>query len=313
MSASVFSVRVRRALKKSSCRRPRRLTFPAWLALAARFPSLYAALGLHPIVIERHADDDPDKLQQALAQQQNVVAVGEIGLDLYRDDPQFARQERFLDAQLQLAKRYDLPVILHSRRTHDKLAMHLKRQSLPRTRRGAWFCRQSATGRTFCATGPIKSASAAPSPTPRASKTRDVMARLPLDALLLETDAPDMPLKGFQGQPNRPEQAARVFDGALRITSGARRGDSRYAVSQYHYPCFGSDGIAAAVRQATLTDIAAGKISFATPRARNPSASRSTSCGVAPGQAFRFAIDAMRMKGIQTHRNLAQRSNKRRQ
>lgn len=46
-------------------------------------------------MIERHADDDPDKLQQALAQQQNVVAVGEIGLDLYRDDPQFAVQERF--------------------------------------------------------------------------------------------------------------------------------------------------------------------------------------------------------------------------
>ncbi|ECN9762745.1 metal-dependent hydrolase, partial [Salmonella enterica subsp. enterica serovar Enteritidis] len=43
--------------------------FPRVLALAARFPSLYAALGLYPIVIERHADDDPDKLQQALAQQ----------------------------------------------------------------------------------------------------------------------------------------------------------------------------------------------------------------------------------------------------
>ncbi len=46
---------------------------------------------------------------------------------------------------------------------------------------------------------------------PRASKTREVMARLPLSALLLETDAPDMPLNGFQGQPNRPERAAGVF------------------------------------------------------------------------------------------------------
>ena len=46
---------------------------------------------------------------------------------------------------------------------------------------------------------------------PRASKTRAVMAQLPLSALLLETDAPDMPLNGFQGQPNRPERAARVF------------------------------------------------------------------------------------------------------
>ncbi|MBY7216050.1 TatD family hydrolase, partial [Escherichia coli] len=49
-------------------------------------------------------------------------------------------------------------------------------------------------------------------PYPRASKTRDVIAKLPLASLLLETDAPDMPLNGFQGQPNRPEQAARVFD-----------------------------------------------------------------------------------------------------
>ncbi len=46
---------------------------------------------------------------------------------------------------------------------------------------------------------------------PRASKTRDVMARLPLSALVLETDAPDMPLNGYQGQPNRPERIAEVF------------------------------------------------------------------------------------------------------
>ena len=46
---------------------------------------------------------------------------------------------------------------------------------------------------------------------PRAKKTRDVMARLPLHALVLETDAPDMPLNGFQGQPNRPERVAEVF------------------------------------------------------------------------------------------------------
>ncbi len=172
--------------------------FSRVLALAARFPSLYAALGLHPIVIERHADDDPDKLQQALAQQQNVVAVGEIGLDLYRDDPQFAVQERLLDAQLQLAKRYDLPVILHSRRTHDKLAMHLKRRDLPRTGVVHGFAGSLQQAERFVRLG-YKIGVGGTITYPRASKTRDVMARLPLDALLLETDAPDMPLKGFQG------------------------------------------------------------------------------------------------------------------
>jgi Tat protein secretion system quality control protein TatD with DNase activity len=65
-------------------------------------------------------------------QETKLVAIGEIGLDLYREDPQFERQQTILDAQLRLAKRHDLPVILHSRRTHDKLAMHLKRIDLPR-------------------------------------------------------------------------------------------------------------------------------------------------------------------------------------
>lgn len=54
---------------------------------------------------------------------------------------------------------------------------------------------------------------------PRASKTRDVIAQLPLSALLLETDAPDMPLNGFQGQPNRPERVARVFSTLCELRS----------------------------------------------------------------------------------------------
>lgn len=62
-----------------------------------------------------------------------LMAVGEIGLDLYRNDPQFDRQQVPLEEQLRLTKRYDLSVILHSRRTHDKLVMLLKKRALPRT------------------------------------------------------------------------------------------------------------------------------------------------------------------------------------
>ncbi|HCC10441.1 MAG TPA: metal-dependent hydrolase, partial [Atlantibacter hermannii] len=88
------------------------------LDLAARYPALYAALGLHPIVIENHTEAALAELERRLVQRpEKLVAIGEIGLDLYREDPQFDRQEWFLDRQLQLAKRYDLPVILHSRRT----------------------------------------------------------------------------------------------------------------------------------------------------------------------------------------------------
>jgi TatD DNase family protein len=136
--------------------------------------------------------------------------VGETGLDLYRDDPQFERQQVMLEAQLRLAKRYDLPVILHSRRTHDTLAMLLKKHALPRTGVVHGFAGSLQQAERFVQSG-YKIGVGGTITYPRASKTRDVMARLPLSALLLETDAPDMPLNGFQGQPNRPEQVARVF------------------------------------------------------------------------------------------------------
>jgi len=185
--------------------------FERVLDLARRHDALYAALGLHPIVIEHHLDEHLDRLDAVLqTAEKKLVAIGEIGLDLYRENPQFERQQTILDAQLRLAKRHDLPVILHSRRTHDKLAMHLKRIDLPRRGVVHGFSGSLQQAQRFIELG-YHIGVGGTITYPRASKTRDVMARLPLSALLLETDAPDMPLNGFQGQPNRPEQAARVF------------------------------------------------------------------------------------------------------
>lgn len=185
--------------------------FERVLDLARRHDALYAALGLHPIVIEHHLDEHLDRLDAVLqTAEKKLVAIGEIGLDLYRENPHFERQQTILDAQLRLAKRHDLPVILHSRRTHDKLAMHLKRIDLPRRGVVHGFSGSLQQAQRFIELG-YHIGVGGTITYPRASKTRDVMARLPLSALLLETDAPDMPLNGFQGQPNRPEQAARVF------------------------------------------------------------------------------------------------------
>ena len=185
--------------------------FDRVLDLARMYTALYAALGLHPIVIEKHLDAHIDVLDDKLRSgSEKLVAIGEIGLDLYREDPQFERQQTILDAQLKLAKRHDLPVILHSRRTHDKLAMHLKRHDLPRTGVVHGFAGSLQQAQRFIALG-YKIGVGGTITYPRASKTRDVMTQLPLSSLLLETDAPDMPLNGFQGEPNRPEQAARVF------------------------------------------------------------------------------------------------------
>lgn len=170
-----------------------------------------AALGLHPIVVEEHTQQSLEELDALLATRpEKVIAIGEIGLDLYRDNPQFERQQELLDAQLKMAKRYDLPVLLHSRRTHDKLAMQLKKHNLPRTGVVHGFAGSLQQAQRFIDLGYCIGVGGTIT-YPRASKTRDVMAQLPLASLLLETDAPDMPLNGFQGQPNRPERAAKVF------------------------------------------------------------------------------------------------------
>lgn len=185
--------------------------FAAVLALAHQHTPLYAALGLHPIAIEQHSDAAVEQLKQQVQQRPaKLVAIGEIGLDLYMDNPQFDRQQHFLDAQLRLARDYDLPVILHSRRTHDKLAQHLRRIEVPRRGVVHGFAGSLQQAQTFIAAGYAIGVGGTIT-YPRASKTRNTIAQLPLTSLLLETDAPDMPLNGFQGEPNRPERVANVW------------------------------------------------------------------------------------------------------
>ena len=191
--------------------------FTAVLQLAQQHTPLYAALGLHPIVIAQHSDAALEQLALHLSQRPaKLVAIGEIGLDLYMEHPQFDRQRYFLDAQLRLARDYDLPVILHSRRTHDKLAMHLRRIALPRCGVVHGFAGSLQQAQAFIAAGYAIGVGGTIT-YPRASKTRNAIARLPLSSLLLETDAPDMPINGFQGEPNRPERVSLVWQSLCQL------------------------------------------------------------------------------------------------
>lgn len=186
--------------------------FPRIVDLAANYPQLFAALGLHPLYIAQHQTADLAILAASLADKTDkLIAVGEIGLDLYMDEPQLSRQLALLHAQLKLARQHDLPVILHSRRSHDQLAAALRKAALPRTGVVHGFAGSLAQAQAFIRLGYYIGVGGTIT-YQRAQKTRNVMATLPLSALLLETDAPDMPLAGFQGQPNRPERAANVFD-----------------------------------------------------------------------------------------------------
>ncbi|WP_127959182.1 TatD family hydrolase [Serratia microhaemolytica] len=191
--------------------------FAPVLALAQQYPALFAALGLHPLYVQQHQDHHLVELSQALATQPTkLIAVGEIGLDLYMPDPCFARQQTLLAAQLKLAKQYDLPVLLHSRRSHDQLSMLLRRADLPRRGVVHGFAGSLAQAQTFLSLGYYIGVGGTIT-YPRAQKTRRVIAQLPLASLLLETDAPDMPLAGYQGQANRPERLREIFSALCQL------------------------------------------------------------------------------------------------
>ncbi|MEC5320473.1 TatD family hydrolase [Brenneria populi subsp. brevivirga] len=193
--------------------------FARVLRLACGHTSLYAALGLHPLYIFRHQDADLASLEAQLWQRAaKLAAVGEIGLDLYMPEPQLARQLALLEAQLRLAKRYDYPVILHSRRSHDRLAQLLRRAAVPRTGVVHGFAGSLEQARAFVRLGYCIGVGGTIT-YPRANKTRQAIAQLPLDSLLLETDAPDMPVCGHQGEPNRPERIAAVFHSLCQLRS----------------------------------------------------------------------------------------------
>lgn len=176
------------------------------------FPRLHAAFGLHPLYIAEHTPEHLEQLESFItASGTECVAVGEIGLDRYMAEPQWDKQLDFFIAQLKLAARTDKPVILHSRKTHDTLAAVLRRHPVPRRGVIHGFSGSFAQADAFVKLGYYIGVGGTIT-YDRAQKTRRAIAQLPLSALLLETDAPDMPLSGFQGEPNRPERIVRTFE-----------------------------------------------------------------------------------------------------
>ena len=179
--------------------------------LAQQHSSLYAAMGFHPLYLSQYQDQHIDILVDYLNKKdKNCVAIGEIGLDLYMQNPQFEHQQKILSAQLRLAKQFDLPVILHSRKSHDQLAAILRRMDVPARGVIHGFAGSLSQAQAFVKLGYYIGVGGTIT-YERANKTRNVISNLPLSSLLLETDAPDMPVSGFQGEPNRPERIQWVF------------------------------------------------------------------------------------------------------
>lgn len=152
------------------------------------------ALGIHPLCVDPAGEGDLDTLRQALAaarRDPRLVAVGEIGLDHFITGSDLAKQERFCAAQIKLAREFDLPVILHSRRSVDTLLKHL-RQLRPKGGIAHAFNGSEQQATAFVTLG-FKLGFGGAMTFERALQIRRLATNLPIEAIVMETDAPDIP------------------------------------------------------------------------------------------------------------------------
>lgn len=192
------------------------------LMLADQEPDIFIALGFHPYFLSNYDLSDLEKLAQHLAKRPRAcVAVGECGLDFMIDVPA-ALQESFLLAQIELASQYQLPLILHCRKAHNRLLQLLKQTRFSYGGVLHGFTGSYQQAMQFVELG-FKIGVGGSITYPRANKTRSAMAQLPLDALVLETDAPDMPLMGYQGQANHPKRVGQIFETLVSLRKESRQ------------------------------------------------------------------------------------------
>lgn len=176
--------------------------------LTDHFTGIYGAFGLHPMIA--HTDTACINLDNALAKRnKKIIALGEIGLEKGISTP-WGRQLDLFRNQLTLANKYDLPVILHTRKTQDNLYYELKKAALPRAGIIHAFSGSYQQAINFIDLG-YKLGVSGIITYLRAHKTREALKKVPLSALVLETDAPGMPPCGYQGQPNQPKRLIQVY------------------------------------------------------------------------------------------------------
>ncbi|MEO7875235.1 MAG: TatD family hydrolase [Dokdonella sp.] len=186
-------------------------------ALCASTSGLHAAYGLHPMFLAEHRPDHLDALRMWI-EAEHPIAVGECGLDFFVDTLDADTQRMYLLRQLMLAREFDLPVILHARRAVEEIIATVRAvgglrgvvhsySGSPEQARQLWnlgFCLGFG--------GPVTYG--------RAHRLRAIVAQMPVEFLLLETDAPDQPLSTHRGQRNEPGYLTEVLDcvAALRKT-----------------------------------------------------------------------------------------------
>ncbi|WP_162301372.1 TatD family hydrolase [Cognatilysobacter segetis] len=183
--------------------------WPGLRDACARFEGLHPAYGLHPVYLDRHRDAHLDQLREWI-ERERPVAVGECGLDHFVEDLDPARQAALFDAQLRIARDFDLPVIVHARHAVDAVIAAIRRVGALRGVVHS-FSGSRQQAETLWREGFLVGLGG-PVTYPRANRLRTLAATMPLEFLVLETDAPDQPDAEARGARNEPARLVRVLE-----------------------------------------------------------------------------------------------------
>ncbi|MDZ4348570.1 MAG: TatD family hydrolase [Xanthomonadaceae bacterium] len=184
-------------------------SWPGIRALCQREAGLFPAFGLHPMYLAAHRPDHLHELERWL-ERENPVAVGECGLDFFVDGLDPDLQRRYFTRQLELAKAFDLPVIVHARRAVEEVIASVRRigglRGVVHSYSGSAEQARQLWNLDFMLGigGPVTY--------PRAQRLRRLVASMPIEHLLLETDAPDQPDADWRGQRNEPARLPHIID-----------------------------------------------------------------------------------------------------
>lgn len=171
-------------------------------------PQAHPAYGMHPMFLDQHRPEHLDALAVQL-KTHRAVAVGEIGLDYFVSDLAPERQREYFQRQLHIARDFDLPVIVHARRAVDEVTSTMKRMGGLRGVVHSFSGSQQQAERLWDMGfhlgigGPVTYE--------RAQRLRRIVATMPMEYLLLETDSPDQPGARHRGERNEPANLIEVL------------------------------------------------------------------------------------------------------
>jgi len=188
------------------------------LRIAQTYEDVYPILGVHPNSADQATDDAMTRLEAECrrASGKRVIALGETGLDYYRDHVPHERQREAFRAHLSLALQIDLPVVIHNRDAHDDVLSILRRDGA-----GTRGIMHSVSGDVpfalECISLGYMVSIAGPVTFRKAADKHAIAAAVPLDSLLLETDCPFLTPEPFRGRRNEPAYVRYTADAIARI------------------------------------------------------------------------------------------------